>query len=89
MVTESMSLDEEGEDVGDGLAGDGVGWFLVEGMAGQTRSKSLETVIFLEGTIRKKVHTLGIGEDVEQVTPQAVEVHKLLTLRNDWDLDRQ
>ncbi len=29
MVTESMSLDEEGEDVGDGLAGDEGGWLVL------------------------------------------------------------
>ena len=42
----------------------------------------------LGGDDSKIVHTLGRGEDVEQVAPQAVEVHKVLIGRDDWDHDR-
>ena len=44
-------VDDEAEDVGDGLGCDEVGWFLVEGMAGKTRSKRLDMFMFLEGRI--------------------------------------
>ena len=82
------TVDDEAEDVCDGLGGD-EGGRLVLGR-GDGRENSIQMAgdgHILRREDSKIVHTLGRGEDVEQVAPQAVEVHKVLIGRDDWARD--